>query len=271
MPAPARPPLRGMPGVLWVSLGLHALSLAAFLARPGRWRGPAAAVALNHAFLMLAAFRPRSRLLGPNPTRLPDAAARRGEIGLTFDDGPHPDITPRVLDILDAFSSTASFFCVGERARRHPDLTRAICRRGHSVENHTESHRYDLALRGPAAMRRDIRKADHTLLGVTGTKPRFFRAPAGIRSPLLDPVLAREDLIHVSWTRRGFDWADGSPERVVRRLLRGLRPGDILVLHDGASARAADGRPVVLAVLPELLAALRDRGLRAVSLPAAFA
>ncbi len=259
-----------MPGAIRLSVCVHALSLLALLLRPRRWRRPLAAVAANQALLAAAGMLPRSTLLGPNITRLPDAAARRGEVALTFDDGPHPEITPRILEMLDPFGATASFFCIGGRAARHPALTRAIRERGHSVENHTETHSLGFALRSSALIAREIQEAGDTLRRVAGTEPRFFRAPAGIRSPLLDPALARAGLRYVSWSRRSFDWADRNPDRVLRRLLRGLRPGDILVLHDGTPARTRQGEAVPLVVLPVLLRALQERGLRAVSLPGAF-
>jgi peptidoglycan/xylan/chitin deacetylase (PgdA/CDA1 family) len=103
------------------------------------------------------------------------------------------------------------------------------------------------------------------------TPPRFFRPPAGLRSPLLDPVLARTGLRHVSWSRRGRDGVRGDPRQVLAALLDGLAPGDVILLHDGNCARTPAGEPVSLAVLPSLLDSLRRRGLRPVSLRAAFA
>jgi peptidoglycan/xylan/chitin deacetylase (PgdA/CDA1 family) len=109
------------------------------------------------------------------------------------------------------------------------------------------------------------------IAGATGRDPRFFRAPAGFRSPLLDPVLALRGLRYVSWTRRGLDTVDGDAERVAARLTRGLAAGDVLLLHDRAHRRAAGGEPVVLAVLPAVLERIAAAGLKAVTLPAACA
>jgi peptidoglycan/xylan/chitin deacetylase (PgdA/CDA1 family) len=97
--------------------------------------------------------------------------------------------------------------------------------------------------------------------------PTFFRAPAGLRNPFLAPVLHREGLTLASWTRRGFDTRERDAARVLQRLTRGLAAGDILLLHDGNAARDAQGRPVILDVLPALLAALRRERLVAVTLP----
>lgn len=209
---------------------------------------------------------PRSTLLGPNWTRLPPESKARSEMALTFDDGPDPDVTPRVLDLLDAAGVPGSFFCIGERAARRPDLCREIVERGHAVENHTQHHGHGFSLLGPRGLAREILSAQETLTSVTGQAPRFFRAPAGLRSPLLEPVLSRLDLRLATWTRRGFDTRARNPGRVTRRLTRGLAAGDILLLHDGNAARAPDGEPMVIRVLPDLLRDIAASGLRPVTL-----
>ena len=248
------------------SMGLHGAALAAVLVQPALWPWAAGAVAANHGVLTMLGMLPRNALLGPNLRRLPASSARRHEVALTFDDGPDPEVTPRVLDLLDAHGVRASFFCIAEKAARHPELCREIVRRGHAVENHSNRHPYSFAARGMGGMRREIVAAQETLAAVCGKVPRFFRPPAGLRSPLLDPVLHGLGMRLVSWTRRGFDTHHADPDFVATRLLEDLAAGDILLLHDGNSARLDDGRPVVLEVLPRVLAALQARGLRSVAL-----
>jgi peptidoglycan/xylan/chitin deacetylase (PgdA/CDA1 family) len=215
-------------------------------------------------------FWPRGRVLGPNLLRLPAAAAARNEVSLTFDDGPDPEITPRVLELLDQHQAKASFFCVGEKAAAHPDLMREIARRDHSLENHSHRHSHAFAFYGLSRLKRDVQSVQTIIAGITGRAPRFFRAPMGLRSPLLDPVLAKCGLRYVSWTRRGFDAVGRDPERVLRRLTDGLAAGDILLLHDNGFSRTRDGKPVVLAVLPVLLERINAKGLRSVTLSAAL-
>ena len=123
----------------------------------------------------------------------------------------------------------------------------------------------------PPALRREIDGANAILQAITGRSPRFFRPPMGFRGPPLDYVLTSAALQAVSWTRRGYDTAWRSPVRVVRRVLRNLDAGDIVLLHDGNTARDGSGRPVVLTVLPALLEQLAVRGLSAVSLDRALA
>ena len=255
------------------SCWLHAAAALGLAAHPAAvWPWALGGVLANHAALAAAGLLPRNRLLGPNLSRLPEAARRRGEIALTFDDGPDPEVTPRVLDVLEEHGATASFFLIGRRAARHAPLVREIARRGHSAENHTDRHLAGFAALPPGAIRREIAAAQDAIAAGASAAPRFFRPPAGVRSPLLDPALAAAGLLHVSWTRRGFDTVRRDPAALLRRLGRGLSAGDILLLHDGNAARArGTGTPVALEALPALLRSVAAAGLRAVSLARAMA
>jgi len=239
-----------------------AAACAAVAWRPALWPWAAAAVAGSFFVLTAGVFLPRSQWLGANLTRLPPAAAARRMISFTFDDGPDPALTPRVLDLLDRHGAKATFFCIASKAAAHPELARDIVRRGHSVENHSLRHSNAFALYGIFRLRRDVESAQAILGGITGNRPSFFRAPVGLRSPLLDPVLARCGLRYVSWTRRGLDGVDRNAARILRRLAGAPAAGDIVLLHDS--------RPTVLAVLPELLERVAAQGLTAVTLASAL-
>ena len=248
------------------SFALHGAAALGALALPAAWPWALGALAANHAVLTLAGLLPRSTLLGPNLTRLPDAAAARSEIALTIDDGPDPEVTPRVLDLLDAAGVRASFFCIGWRARENPALCREIVARGHRVENHGDSHSNAFSAFGPGRIKADVAAAQATLSDITGQAPRFFRATAGLRNPFLDPVLSALDLRLAAWSRRAYDTREGRPEIVLGRLTRGLGAGDILLMHDGHAALTPDGQPVILAVLPPLLRKLAEHELKPVTL-----
>jgi peptidoglycan/xylan/chitin deacetylase (PgdA/CDA1 family) len=250
---------------LQASALVHAAGAVALVAAPASWPWVAGGIVANHAALALAGFLPRSRLLGPNLVRLPVSAARRAEVALTFDDGPDPEVTPRVLDALDAAGLKATFFLIGERAARHPALAREIVRRGHAAENHSHRHSTAFGWYGLARARREIEAAQSAIADATGVAPAFFRAPFGIRNPLLDPALARIGLRYVSWTRRGFDTVARDPQRVLDRLAHRLAAGDILLLHDGVAVRPRDGGVHAPAVLPALAARLAALGLRSVT------
>ena len=272
-PTPPSPsPARWRPSALVsASLGLHAGALALIVARPSAWPWAVGAILADHALLTAAGLTPRSALLGPNWTRLPHAAIGRRELAITIDDGPDARITPRVLDVLDERGAKATFFCIGERVQRHSELAREVVRRGHSVENHSQRHLNHFSLLGPRGLVAEIERAQDTIGITTGQHPLFFRAPAGLRSPFLDPVLSRLGLRLASWTRRGFDTVSTQAEGVLGKLTRGLGPGDILLLHDGHAARTSNGVPVILEVLPRLLDAVAAAGLTPVTLRAALA
>ena len=259
-----------VPPAIKASALLHAGAALGTVAMPAAWPWALGAVVLNHAVITVAGLLPRSSLLGPNLTRLPAAALARREVALTIDDGPDPEVTPRVLDLLDVAGAQASFFCIGWRARAHPALCREIVARGHRVENHGDSHSNAFSLFGPRRMRADVAAAQATLSDITGQAPLFFRPTAGLRNPFLEPVLAGLDLQLAAWTRRPYDTRDGRPQQVLQRLTRGLGPGDILLMHDGHAALTPDGQPVILATLPLLLDRLKAESLRAVTLQQAM-
>jgi peptidoglycan/xylan/chitin deacetylase (PgdA/CDA1 family) len=257
------------PALLLGSLALHAAGALALAVAPRHWKTIAGLLIADHLALAAASLWPRSQLVGENLLRLPlpeGTAAGQNEIALTFDDGPDPDITPRVLDLLDQAEMRATFFCIGRKVEAHPGVAAEIARRGHRVENHTYTHPHLFACYPAPALRREIEDAQRALESATGRRPRLFRAPAGLRNPLLDWVLHRTGLRLVAWTRRGFDGVSGiaqNPTAVARRLLTGLAPGDILLLHDGSVLREG-GNPKVLEVLPRVLDILAARGLKSV-------
>jgi len=266
------------------SVALHLCAATLVIARPRLWPWALSAVVADHLLLTAAGLWPRSHLLGPNWTRLPalapgaadgvdarGAATPAAAVAITIDDGPDPEATPRVLDLLAEHDARATFFCIGERVARHPALARAIAARGHEIGNHSYRHLMRFSLLGPRALGAEIARTQEVIGAVTGEVARFFRAPAGLRNPFLEPVLARANLQLVSWTRRGFDTVNGHADRVLGSLTHGLRAGDILLLHDGHAARSAAGAPVIHEVLPRLLAAIGAARLTPVTLRAALA
>ena len=259
------------PALVRASIALHLAAVGAVVASPGSWPWAAAAVVADHLLVVGVGLWPRSRWLGPNWTRLPAASRARNEIALTIDDGPDPAVTPHVLDLLDRYAARATFFCIGLQAARHPDLCREIVRRGHTVENHSQRHAHDFSLLGPRRLRLELQASQETLAAASGERPQFFRAPAGLRNLFLAPALSRAGLRLASWSARGFDTRVGDAARVRHSLLRGLRAGAILLLHDGHAARTSGGTPVILEVLPAVLESAAASGLRAVTLREALA
>jgi peptidoglycan/xylan/chitin deacetylase (PgdA/CDA1 family) len=270
MTEPGTAPARWKPSpFIATSAALHVGAAAAVIGRPQLWPWALGAVVADHLFLTAAGLWPRSRLLGPNWIRLPPHGAA-GAVAITIDDGPDPEVTPRVLDILDRYAACATFFCVGERVARHAGLAREMHRRGHAIENHSQHHRHSFSLLGPKQMTAEIAAAQDCIAATVGVSPRFFRAPAGLRNPFLEPVLSRLRLRLASWTRRGYDTRSGNSDTVLARLSYALCAGDILLLHDGNAATSRGGGAVILEVLPRLLDALAERALRPVTLRSAL-
>lgn len=259
------------PPLIRGSIALHLLALVSVSVKPALWPWALAAVALNHLLIAAAGLWPRSHWLGPNWTRLPAASTARREFALTIDDGPDPRVTPQVLDLLDRYAARATFFCIGDNALRHPELCREIVHRGHVIENHSQHHRHHFSVMGPRGITREVQMAQNTITRICGTQPRFFRAPAGLRNPFLQPVLAGLGLQLASWSTRGFDTRVRDAAKVRATLLRGLKAGAIVLLHDGHAATTPQGVPVILEVLPSLLAAAATAGLRTVTLREALA
>lgn len=249
-----------------ICLMLHALAFALLLIAPAYWIWLLAFLFALHCVIAAVGLWPRSTWLGTNIRRLPLDAIARGEIAITIDDGPDPEVTPQVLEILRERGASATFFCIGERAQAHPELCKAIVRAGCAVENHGLRHRKHTSLFGPRGWRQEVEQAQIVLEALTGQRPLFFRPIAGLRNPFLDPLLQRLGVQLVSWTRRGYDTRVADSERIYRRLTHTLASGDILLLHDGNAARAVSGQPIILEILPRLLDELAARKLKTVTL-----
>ncbi|KAF0200557.1 MAG: polysaccharide [Gallionellaceae bacterium] len=251
------------------SVILHLVAVVYILFEPAQWLWAVGVIALNQAFIFAACLWPQGSLLEDNLARLPDAAIQRGEIALTFDDGPDPNITPKVLAILAEHGVKASFFLIGMRATAHLELCRNIVAAGHTIENHGQLHRIRNAFFGLRGWMKEVGDGQSTLESITGRKPQFYRALAGFRNPFLAPVLNRHDIRLASWTRRGYDTFTTDAEVVLARLVKNLAAGDILLLHDGNAAKTASGNSVVLEVLPRLLQEISNKKLSPVTLPSA--
>lgn len=241
---PHRPP-RWPHAWWWLALPAH-LGVAWLWWRLGWMAGLPTLLAL-HALLLWGTLSPNARLFGPVLSRLP---TQERAVWLTIDDGPSDD-TPALLDLLDAHRARATFFLVGDRAAARPDLVREIARRGHGIGNHSRSHpqAWFWAL-GPGRMRAEIEGCQQQLRAITGVSPVWFRAVVGHANPFVHAPLRDAGLARAAWSARGFDAVDGDVARVLGRIERGLSPGAIVLLHEGA----AHGRNVeiIVAVLQRL-------------------
>lgn len=238
--------------LLW---GLPALAvLGLTLAGQAPW-AVALFVAVGVVFT-LGTLCPASRLFGPHRRELTAAQAARGEVWITFDDGPDPVTTPLLLDCLACHGVRAGFFLIGDKARRHPELVRAIAAGGHLIGNHSQSHpagRFWSLL--PDAMWAEIAGCQQTLTEITGQKPRCFRPPVGHHNPFVALPLQALGLSMTLWNCRGYDAVLKDPVAVRRRLRAALKPGAIVLLHEGR----ADAELLLTGLFEDLAA----QGLRA--------
>lgn len=188
-------------------------------------------------------------------------------VALTFDDGPSPEHTPRVLALLDQAGVKATFFVIGRKAEAHPELVREIAARGHAVGLHSHAHDRLLSLRSARYVERDLRRGLDVIERITGARPALFRPPVGHTNPRIARVVDALDLDVIGWSARGFDGLAGaSPEGVAARVIPGLRDGAIVLLHD--AAERDDHAPAGVAALPRILAAMSQRNLTGVRVDA---
>ena len=188
-------------------------------------------------------------------------------VALTFDDGPSPEHTPRVLDLLDEAGVKATFFVIGQKAAAHPELVRDIVARGHAVGIHGHLHDRFLTLRSPDTVGDDLAEAIATIEAITGVRPTLFRPPVGLTSPRVARALEWFDLVVVGWSVRALDGVRSArPDRVAERVVPRLTDGAIVLLHD--AAERDDYRPASLEALPRILTAMRNRDLDGVRLDA---
>lgn len=189
-------------------------------------------LAASHALLLYPTLMPNVQWLGPVVTSF-DPEGR--QVWLTIDDGPCEDTLP-LLDALDARAARATFFVKGELARARPDLVQAILARGHGVANHTETHpaaSFWCLTRGRIA--REIEGCSEAIRTITGSEARWFRAPVGMKNPAVHPLLHRRRMRLIGWSIRGFDSVSRESASVVRRIVPRVRPGSIIVMHQGRS------------------------------------
>ena len=178
-------------------------------------------------------------------------------VALTFDDGPDPEVTPLLLDLLDRHSVSATFFVTGERAARHPSIIRDILSRGHAIGNHSYHHFPFLTLKGMRTLRREIESTQSVLAGF-GVVPLAFRPPVGITNPLLWRVLLEQGMYCVNYSCRAVDIGNRRIGRLSEKVLKAVSPGDIVALHDVAPRHAGTER--LMAEFDALLRGLKETG-----------
>jgi len=208
---------------------------------------------------------PRSRFYGKvwsNGNR------NHSRIALTFDDGPNEPYTSQALAILEQYGIKATFFVIGQNARRYPEVCRRIVTQGNVIGNHSYQHRKSLCLRWGKAVARDIELAHQAIYECTGFEPKLFRPPHGFRTPWLMRTVRHLGYTVVTWDNMTGDWkADKSGEDIVRTIVQRAKPGSVIVLHDGRDSRPSYDRSQMLQALPQIIDALKQKGFDFVTVP----
>lgn len=213
-------------------------------------------LALFLCLCLIAPFLPRFSFFVPIISR---GTSGLKAVALTFDDGPDPQTTPLLLELLKKHNAPATFFVTGRKAKRYPNLIRQILDQGHTIGNHTFDHDNFLMLKSSKILMREIKAAQEALEAL-GIRPLVFRPPVGITNPRLLPVLGQLDLFTVNFSRRPYDHGNRRVRRLGAKILSRVKPDDIILLHDVTPPKAA----LLEAWLQEielLLTGLRNQGL----------
>jgi peptidoglycan/xylan/chitin deacetylase (PgdA/CDA1 family) len=225
------------------------------------WRELLTGMPLAGSVLAWGAYHPASTLFGRTIRR----TASDQTIALTFDDGPNPAATPRLLDILDSHGARGTFFLIGRWCRACPAIVREIAARGHAIGNHTDTHPNLICLTRRRIVT-ELVECQAVIGQMAGVQPHLMRPPFGARGPQLQAAVRESGLNQVvMWTLLGRDWSSRGKQRLQTRLRR-VRGRDIVVLHDGFHGALGADRSDTLRALEHWLPRWRDAGLRCVPL-----
>jgi peptidoglycan-N-acetylglucosamine deacetylase len=180
-------------------------------------------------------------------------------VALTFDDGPHPEGTPAILEVLARAGHKATFFMIGEQVERRPELAREVVEQGHAIALHGYRHRLQLRLT-PAQLEGDIARGLEAITSATATQPLFHRPPYGIYSAAGLTAARSAGLSPILWSRWGKDWRKfTTPERIARRATRRIAPADVILLHDADFYSAKNSHERAVKALELIIAELKSR------------
>jgi peptidoglycan/xylan/chitin deacetylase (PgdA/CDA1 family) len=182
-------------------------------------------------------------------------------VALTFDDGPNPNATPRILDALGERGVHATFFVLGRHAERWPELVARIAAEGHTIGNHGWYHR-KLHFKSPAYVREDLTRGASAIVNASGVQPRLFRAPHGFRSPWVTPIARSLGQRTVGWSLGVWDTDLPGADVIADRTVEGAKPGSILLLHDGDGYDVNGDRMQTAEAVPAIVDRLHQRGYR---------
>jgi peptidoglycan/xylan/chitin deacetylase (PgdA/CDA1 family) len=180
------------------------------------------------------------------------------EVALTFDDGPDPERTPEILNILDRYQIKATFFVIGKKIKGNEVLLRRIIQKGHSIGNHSFEHSNSWDFKSSGTLRKDIQMTNDLILEITGVTTNYFRPPYGVINPMVHNALKSFNYHVIAWSKRSFDTILKSDNKILRRTTKSLKPGDILLFHDTSEKTSL--------LLEQIILAIEKAGFKIVSL-----
>lgn len=183
-------------------------------------------------------------------------------VAVTFDDGPHPEFTPKVLKLLKQANARATFFCIGKHIKAYPDIVRQILDDGHRIGNHTYSHSNGFGFFSTQRVQSELEQTNQVFEQLTGLKLRLYRPAFGVTNPNIKKAIQRLGLISIGWSKRSLDTTKLSKQAVLNRITNGLKPGDVILLHD-TSQKTVD-------TLEQLLLFLQKQNMKSVSIDTLF-
>lgn len=183
-------------------------------------------------------------------------------ISITFDDGPNPEFTPKILELLQQHQAVGTFFLIGEKAEQHPELVKQIVDSGHVVGNHSYSHTSKFGFFSTSKVISELQKTDTVLQSIIGKRPLLFRPPFGVTNPNIKKAIQQTKHFSIGWSKRSLDTTSISEEKIFNRITSGLRKGDVILLHDQSFK--------TVVVLERLLLFLEKKQLKSVSIDRLF-
>jgi len=186
----------------------------------------------------------------------------KNAVAITFDDGPHPIITPQILELLEKYNAKASFFCIGKQIEEHPELFKQIVEAGHIIGNHSYSHSNNFGFFSTKNVLEELKKTDDLIYGLTNKKVKLFRPPFGVTNPNISKVIKKTKHHVIGWNIRSLDTKIKDPKKIVERVIKNLKSGDVILLHD------TNKRTVL--VLEQLLLFLQEKQLETVTVEQLF-
>lgn len=222
------------------SVFIERIHLSFFIVLLGCWLG----------YIIYGSFRMRAKIFLPSVCSIPQVEATN--LILTFDDGPNPQYTPHILDILKEAQATAVFFCIGKNIASHPDLVKRIVSEGHIIANHSYNHSNMIGLYPTSKVIAEIEQTEQLITACIGSSLKLYRPPFGVTNPNIARAVSALDMKAVGWNVRSFDTVSKSKVEVLNRIIPGLKNGDILLFHDT--------NKLTTDILADFLLFARDKG-----------